>query len=194
MMNGYDFSHWQTDDTIKMKLPGADFVIHKATEGTTYKDPMLIPRCQWLFENTPGIIYHYLRADKPNLDGEVNNFIGCYEKVKAKGYEVGLAVDVEYSSKTGGTKTSDLEYCKRFVSELIKKTGKRVIIYMPDTYGAEWYKWIREKDLGLWIARYRTKYPEHACDFWQFTSKPIDCDVFYGSEAKLFSFIDGLAD
>ena len=186
-LNGYDFSHWQTDIQIKPLLSGADFIIHKASEGVSYKDPTLRNRYQ-LFKNKPLILYHYVRADKPALKEEISNLLSIYVSAP---YPVGLALDVEYSSKTGGTKNSDIEYIKRFADQLRSATDVRVIIYMPDTYSREWYRHIRSEDLGLWIARYRSREPEHICDFWQNTSKPVDHDIFYGDYTKLYSFIGG---
>lgn len=186
MLNGFDFSHWQRDNDIKAYLPHADFIIHKASEGETYKDPTCIPRCNGMFKNIPTIIYHYVRADKCDPLKEAYNFMSVYEKIDIK---PGLALDIEYSKKAGGTQGKDLAYVKKLVSMLSPNVSKRIIIYIPDIYPSDWYKWIREEDLGLWIARYRSKYPDHACDFWQYTSKPVDQDYFYGSYSKLKTFI-----
>ena len=190
ILNGYDFSHWQTDAQIRAVMAGCDFVFHKATEGTTYRDKELNKRCQWLFKDRPGFVYHYLRADRPNVEGEVVNFVTMVNYVEdVIDDKIGVAIDVEYSSKTGGTKNTDFEYFKRFCEELRKRCNKRLIVYMPDLYSSAWYNWIREMDYGLWIARYRSKRPEHACDFWQYTNSPLDKDYFFGDYEKLESFV-----
>lgn len=190
-MEGYDFSHHQNTGTIKTYLAtGPDFIFHKLTEGSTYRDPEVYNRVKMLKEY-PLFFYHYLRADKGNMAGEVNNLVNSLNLTTLRPDQYGVAIDIEYSVKTGGTKNTDLEYVKRFMNLLNSKIKKRYIIYMPDTYSAAWYQWIREKDLGLWIARYRTQQPNHACDFWQNTSKPVDHDFFYGSKEKLYTFIGG---
>lgn len=191
MINGFDFSHHQTMQTINNQLAKAPgFIFHKITEGSTYRDPEVFNRLS-LVKKYPFIFYHYLRADKGNIDGEVNNLVNALALTGLSSSEYGVAIDVEYSSKTGGTRNTDFEYFRRFMAALESKLKKRFIIYMPDLYSATWYNFIREKDYGLWIARYRSKRPDHACDFWQFTTSPVDQDVFYGSEEKLKTFLEG---
>lgn len=190
-MKGYDVSHHQNIATVQQLLSTKpDFMFHKITEGSTYMDSEVFNRVKFL-KPCPMFFYHYLRADKNNAVGEVNNLVNALNQTMLKPNEYGVAIDVEYSLKTGGTKTTDFEYFKRFMTALAAKLPKRFIIYMPDTYSAEWYYWIREKDYGLWIARYRAAQPNHVCDFWQFTSKPVDTDIFYGDANKLHSYIGG---
>lgn len=191
MIEGYDFSHHQTDAVIRTYLNmGPGFIFHKITEGSTYRDPQVYNRIK-LFKGIPLLFYHYLRADKGNATGEVDNLVNSLNLTTLNPNQYGVAIDIEYSVKTGGTKNTDIEYVKRFMDMLSRKLKKRFIIYMPDTYSPIWYNYIREKDYGLWIARYRSQQPNHACDFWQNTSKPVDHDYFYGSIEKLYTYIGG---
>lgn len=188
MINGYDFSHHQNDAQIRVYLannPG--FIFHKASEGETYRDKECVRRVSsFPAQVVPGI-YHYLRADKCSAVKEAANFLAVSCQLLRDHM---LAIDVEYSRSTGGTADNDNHFAhfKIFTETLLGAGVDRLVVYIPDTYSRRWYQYIRENDLGLWIARYRTKQPEHISDFWQFTSKPVDTDVFYGSLDRLKSY------
>lgn len=147
-LNGLDVSHWQNG--INLAKISADFVIMKATEGTSLVDNC----CDSHYQEAKGAgkllgVYHYASgSSSPEQQAEfflsnIQNYIG----------EALLALDWEDSNllKQGPS------WAKRFLDYVYNKTGVRPLIYMSYAVTRQ-YDWTNvAKNYGLWVARYYTE-------------------------------------
>lgn len=196
-MNGIDISKWQNG--LKLSKIKFDFVIIKATEGKTYKDPNFLDFTKQALDlNKPIGFYHFARPDNnPNPKDEAQNFYNTVKDYVGKGI---LVLDWESSKK------NDTKWAKEWLDEVYRLTGVKPLIYMSESV-VNSYNWqdVANADYGLWVARYRDYNPDYNYDMtnagkkpsvkwwkfyalWQWTSSGrldgyngnLDCDVFYG--------------
>lgn len=197
-LNGIDISSWQAG--IKVANVDADFVIVKATEGTTYKNPYFK---QWASETIlSGKLlgaYHFVRTG--NAVKQADYF------VKTVGTYVGkcvLVLDWENRYDDAATKQG-VAWAKKFLDRVYAKTGVRPLIYMSKnpTRESNWKS--VAKNYKLWVAQYKnyakTGYQANpwtdsysygawkAPTIFQYTSTgrisgygaDLDLDIFYGT-------------
>lgn len=196
-MNGIDISKWQKG--LKLSNIKCDFVIIKATEGATYKDPQFddfVRQAQAL--GKPMGFYHFARPDNGNTAAaEARNFYNAVKPYVRQGI---LCLDWEKGD------LSKTDWALAWLNEVKELTGVKPLVYtsqwVMNTY--DWSK-VAEGDYGLWIAKWADKEADynydmsHAgskpkikwwpfCAIWQWTSSGVldgwksylDCDVFYG--------------
>lgn len=174
-LKGIDISHHN-----KYAIPDfakQDFIIMKATEGVTYKDPMMDEYIARLKTDQLYGFYHFARPERNRAKAEAANFcntIGTY------GEEAMLVLDWEAQAVTQPIEWA-LEWCK----EVEKIYGKKPLIYCSSWYTKR-IKLLLDNDIGLWVAHYTKKdkptiytYPTWA--MWQYTSEPYDKDIFNGT-------------
>ncbi len=151
-MNGIDISNWQQD--INAGAVPADFVIVKATQGTTY----VSPSCDRQYQQAKAAgkllgVYHY--ASGGGAIAEADFFlknIGGYLK------EALLVLDWEKGdNKAWG---QGVAYAKQFLDRVYTKAGIKPLIYMSKSVCRE-YDWtsVVEGDYGLWVAQYANNNP-----------------------------------
>ena len=139
---GVDCSRWQgTIGWQKVKDSGVEFAFIKASQGTTWKDP--------IFEQNkagtrrvgvlPGY-YHFATLQDPIK--EADWFLKCVGDIRENEL---LALDAE----TGQTP----EWCRKFLDRVTAKVGFKPLIYAPVGNGANWTA-VSSGDYGLWVARY----------------------------------------
>lgn len=145
-MNGIDVSHYQ--DGINLAKIQADFVIMKATEGTSYVDPCCDSHYQEAKKGRKLLgVYHFARgtgSGKEEADFFLKNI---------KGYigEAILVLDFEYTNKPS---SKDVAWAKTWLDRVYEKTGTRPLIYMSHSV-TRYANWASvAKDYGLWVARY----------------------------------------
>lgn len=171
-MNGIDISNWQAGIDLS-KVP-ADFVIMKATQGTTY----VSPDCDRQYQQARKLgrlrgVYHYV--DGSGATREADYFID-----HCKGYihDAILAIDWEQEQNHAW---GNYEYLKQLVRRVIERTGVKPLIYAQAGIYAGISRVAAELDCGLWIAQYATMtatgYQEHpwnegsySCAIRQYTS------------------------
>ena len=158
-------------------LAKQDFVIMKATEGVTYKDPMMDEYIAMLKADQLYGFYHFARPERNRAKAEAANFCNT---IGAYGEEAMLVLDWEAQAVTQPIEWA-LEWCK----EVEKIYGKKPLIYCSSWYTKR-IKLLLENDIGLWVAHYTKKdkptiytYPTWA--MWQYTSEPYDKDIFNGT-------------
>ena len=145
-LNGIDVSHYQ--DGINLAKIQADFVIMKATEGTTFVDNCCDSHYQEAKKAGKLLgVYHFARGIGDGSE-EADFFAD-----NVKGYigEAILVLDFEYTNKpTAGS----VAWAKVFLDRVYQKTGVRPLIYMSHsvTRAADWTS--VSKNYGLWVARY----------------------------------------
>lgn len=196
-MNGIDISKWQKG--LQLSQIKWDFVIIKATEGRTYKDPCFDDFAEQAFKmGKPFGCYHFARPDNGNSpEAEAQNF---YNAVKKYVRRAVLALDWEAGD------LSKTDWAKRWLDEVKRLTGIKPMIYTSQ-WVENTYNWdeVVKGDYGLWIAKWRDKQVDYNydmsnagskpklkhwsfCAVWQWTSvgrldgynNDLDCDVFYG--------------
>lgn len=144
MMNGIDISNWQAGIDLT-KVP-CEFVIMKATEGTSYVSPDFAR--QYAQAKAAGRclgIYHY--ANGGDVASEADHFL------RTIGDRVGeaiLVLDWEATSNKSFGK-NDLNWCKTWLDYVTKKTKVKPLLYISQ---AEMKKFTNLGDYGLWIAQY----------------------------------------
>ena len=171
-MNGIDISNWQAGIDLS-KVP-ADFVIMKATQGTTY----VSPDCDRQYQQARKLgrlrgVYHYV--DGSGATQEADYFVD-----HCKGYihDAILAIDWEQEQNHAW---GNYEYLKQLVRRVIERTGVKPLIYAQAGIYAGISRVAAELDCGLWIAQYAdmtaTGYQEHpwnegdySCAIRQYTS------------------------
>lgn len=171
-MNGIDISNWQAGIDLS-KVP-ADFVIMKATQGTTY----VSPDCDRQYQQARKLgrlrgVYHYV--DGSGATREADYFVD-----HCKGYihDAILAIDWEQEQNHAW---GNYEYLKRLVRRVIERTGVKPLLYAPAGIYAGISRVAAALDCGLWIAQYAdmtaTGYQEHpwnegsySCAIRQYTS------------------------
>ena len=154
-MNGIDISSWQTG--INLEAVPADFVIIKATQGTSYVNP----DCDRAYQQAKKAgkllgVYHYAEGLDPTAEAD-------YFLANTKGYLMEAVLFLDWES--GGNAKfgiSDKEWCKTFLDHIANKTGVKPILYCSQSV---MNRFNGIGDYGLWIAQYanneQTGHQEH---------------------------------
>ena len=149
IMNGIDISNWQAG--LNLKDIEFDFVICKATEGIGFVDPYCD---QWIQQaialGKPWGFYHFMRPTNDPVK-EAQFFVEHTSAYFGKGLPV-LDAEVKYGN------VDVVDWCYQFLSEVIRLTGIKPLMYMSEQ-SFEWaYDWSKvvSLDCGLWCAAYRT--------------------------------------
>lgn len=194
-LNGYDISNHQRGLNVAA-LPG-DFVISKATEGTTFVDRYCDGFVQAAFKAGKLVgVYHFASGTSSGA-AEAAFFVK-----NIKGYigKAMLILDWEASAIKRGP-----GYAKEFLDTVFRLTGVRPVIYMSQSTCTA-YNWaaVKAANYGLWVAAYYYGYKKigytpncplkgglgafGSAAMYQYTSSGrlpgysgnLDLDVFYG--------------
>lgn len=142
-MQGIDISNWQKG--IDLSVVPCDFVICKATQGTSYVSPDFsrqIKQAKSLGKLLG--VYHYV--DGSGAEAEATHF--C-KNISPYVREAIIVADWEPgSNKAFGTD----DYLRRFCQVIVNKTGVRPLIYSSKSYFP--FVIASELNLGSWIAQY----------------------------------------
>jgi GH25 family lysozyme M1 (1,4-beta-N-acetylmuramidase) len=143
-MNGIDVSNYQSD--LDLDRINYDFVLIKATQGTTYVNPHCDIHVQQA--NAAGKkfgIYHY--ADGGDAVAEANWFVdNCAGYIRCAIF----VLDWE------GDGVEDVGWAKLFLEHVESRIGYKPTIYMSESVENA-YDWssVVAGNFGLWIAKYR---------------------------------------
>lgn len=206
-MDGIDVSSWQTG--IDISQVECDFVVTKATEGTSYVNP----DCDRVYQQAKSLgkelgVYHY--ASGGDAVAEANYFVD-----NITGYigEAILVLDFEGRAVNLGP-----VWAKTFLDTVYTRTGVKPLIYMSASVVSR-YDWssVRAGDYGLWIAGYPRGYTvfygyntdiamnynagawSDCVAMYQYTSSGrlsgysgnLDMNVFYGDESAWNAYAGG---
>ena len=147
MLEGLDISNWQAVGTGDL---AKDFVICKATEGTSYVDPSCDAHYQRAKSQGKLLgVYHFARPDMNSAEAEADFFV---ENIKGYIGEAILVLDWEVA-------THNVAWAKAFLDRVQLATGVKPLIYMSASVVSA-YDWssVVEADYGLWIAGYPNAY------------------------------------
>lgn len=164
-VDGVDLSHHQggTLDFAKAKRAGVRWIMHKATEGETYRDPMYATRRdQAKSAGLPFGAYHFAR---PGRDGdavsEAHRFLLA---ATPKPGDLRPALDLETD---GGLSPAELrEWARTWIAIVTNAIRVKPIVYTPYDLGDVTNGCI------LWRPRYndRNTPPTTYWDIWQFSN------------------------
>jgi hypothetical protein len=165
-IKGIDVSNYQASD---YSLTGFDFVIVKATEGTSYVNPKHAAQVQRARDNNRVVgHYHFVRGG--DMKAQADYFLahaGAQE-------DEFLALDWENPSVSSAEKDAFLKYLKT------KAGNRRVLLYCNVDYWKNRDQSSYAAD-GLWIAGYNGKpgRPDIRGEWLihQYTSTPVDTNV-----------------
>lgn len=180
-IEGIDISHWNNIDVIPKYNPS--FVMMKLSEGKTFVDSRYKSHreiCNVL--SIPYGYYHYARAEKNDAKTEAEFFVSQIPKEDLDTCVLAL----DYEGKALSLKDVDT-WALRFMVRVEQLTGKKPLLYCSQSV-VKRFPQVAANGFGLWVARYRSKLlgagdikPFKFAAIWQYTSSPIDRDVFYGS-------------
>ena len=194
---GIDIASYQRDLDFSL-WRGLDrrFVYIKATEGSSYRNPYFAG--QYAGATDAGLLrgaYHFASPSGKAGYKQARYFVKNGGGWSPDGKTLPGVLDIEYNpyGKTcyGLSKKKMVAWVSSFTREYKKLTGKDAAIYTT----TDWWKTCtgNSKKFAttnpLWIARYGTTKPGtlpkgwKKSTFWQYTSTPIDQDVF-GNKMK----------
>ena len=204
-LNGIDISSYQSG--MNLASVPCDFVIVKATEGTTYTNPCFIGHAnQALTLGKKLGIYHF--ASGGNAIAEADYFVNTAKPYIGKAL---LVLDWEADAVSCG-----VAWAKQWLDRVHECTGVKPLIYMSNSVvnGHNWSS-VASAGYGLWNAGYYAGYeimgynPEApiygglgawgGCAIYQYTSSGripgwganLDLDVFYGDGNAWDSYAKG---
>lgn len=149
MMHGIDISSHQTGINLS-KVP-CDFVIIKATQGTSYINPDLQRAYKQALTNCKCIgLYHY--ASQGGSNAEAKHFIDTVNKLGAVGRSI-LVLDWEQGDNHNW---GNIPYAKGFLDYILARTGVTPFIYMSKIQGCRSFDWSSVAPVyPLWRAQYK---------------------------------------
>lgn len=146
-MNGIDIASYQAGIDLS-KVP-CDFVIIKATQGTSYVNPDLDRAYKQAVECGKKVgFYHY--CSKGGIVNEARHFVDT-----VAGRPGILCVDWE---KDSNDNWGNVDYCKELVKTIAKMSGRRPFLYMSKGV-CRAYNWAGMGDYPLWVAQYANYTP-----------------------------------
>lgn len=148
-MNGIDISNHQAG--LNIAAVPCDFIILKATEGTTFVDKY----CDGFYQKAKSLgkklgVYHFATGSSSG-QAEADFFL---KNVQGYVGEAILVLDWEAKAVKKG-----VGYAKAFLDRVYEKTGVKPLIYMSNSVIRE-YDWssVVAADYGLWNAGYYAGY------------------------------------
>lgn len=147
-LNGIDISNWQVGINLSV-VPG-DFVIVKATEGTTYVSPEADVQYQGA-KSTGKLLGVYHFGTGAGAIDEAKFFLS-----NVQGY---LGEAILFLDWEAGVVTQGVGYAKAFLDYVYQQTGIRPLIYMSKSV-VNSYDWSTvSANYGLWVAQYADSMP-----------------------------------
>ena len=167
MLKGIDISHWQAN--LDIASTGAQFVICKATQGTTFVDSSCDRHYQ--IAKRLGLklgVYHYASGGDPIAEADffVRNI---------RGYIGEAILILDWEKNQNGRYHEHASWCLKFLNRVKELTGVKPLIYMSASYPDNRDSW----DIPQFIWNV-SPWPFYA--IWQYTSSGgrLDRDVFMG--------------
>lgn len=202
-LSGIDISGWQ--EGINLAKVPCDFVICKATQGTSYVSSDMTRQVeQAIKEGKLFGTYHYISGG--NATGEADYYIKKVKKWIGKGI---LCLDWESNQNSAW---GNEFYLMKVAERVIDKTGVHPLIYVQQSRLSAVKPIAKELNCGLWVAQYAsmnsTGYQSkpwnegaYTCAIRQYTSSgklsgwsgALDLNKFYGGSTawKKYAAVNG---
>lgn len=180
---GIDVSSFQSQTTLAAYLRIVDFVVVKATEGATYQDPSYASHVAQVRASGKLLChYHFAHPDHGNSPAsEVANFLSHAD------LRPGDCVALDFEVRPGTA-----SWAVAWLQAVAKQTKASPWFYSYPSLlsevvaGASSSQRSSLSSYPLWLASYTVKAPSPNVygwanlSAWQYTSSPIDRDVFFG--------------
>lgn len=150
-MNGIDVSNHQNG--INLSVVPCDFVITKATQGTSY----INPDCDRAYQQAKAAgkclgVYHY--AGGGGAVAEADFFLK-----NIQGYIGEAIIVLDWEGYQNSAYDQGPAYAKQFLDRIYEKTGVRALVYMSKSV-CNAYDWSAiAANHGLWVAQYANNNP-----------------------------------
>lgn len=178
-LRGIDVSSWQGypfEESVQRAYNESDFVMVKATEGTSYTNELcdaVVQDC--IADGKLWGFYHYAKGFEPEKEA-------AYFVSECSGYFGHGIPALDFESYTN-TQWGNRTWCRRFVDKVHALTGVWCVIYIQGS--ALEYAENCKDDCGLWVAAWtESQYwidrepnyvsPWNTWTLWQFTSQLYD--------------------
>lgn len=185
-LKGIDIASYQKN--LNCENIDADFVIIKATQGTSYVNPYCDMHYQQAKKSGKLLgVYHYARPDTGNTpEAEADYFLR-----NITGYigEAILALDLECA---GWQKYS--EWSKKWLDRVYEKTGIRPLFYSSGDGFANFKSMINAGNYGVWAASDGNWYDGTTVVIKQSVYDGLDHDVFYGDATAWHKYANPSGD
>lgn len=154
MIKGIDISNHQPSVDFNALKNSVQVVIMKATEGVTYKDPLLESHYQKAKEvGFPVGFYHFMSENtSPSQQAEA-----FYNAIKDKQYEILPCLDIETNNQNRGA-SQITDRCLEFLNRFKELSGVDCMIYTGGYFGRDNLD-SRIKGYKVWIAHYGVSTP-----------------------------------
>lgn len=176
MLHGCDIASYQTVETESKYSP--DFVIVKCSEGISYINPLYHDQIAWARDNHK-LVMHYHFAQSNDSTYEADYFL---HNIDLRPGEL-VCLDME----VGGLNPSRAAWTLDWLNYVESKLNMRPVLYLNQNWATQLGNWVKGLKLyPLWIAHYiKPEGNPNLCGwsvwtFQQYTSTPIDLDVFNG--------------
>jgi len=195
-LQGVDISHWDgAIDWAALKKSDITFLYIKATQGTTYQDPMFVKN--WANAKKYGFTrgaYHFFDPDEDGAK-QAKLFL---DRIKHEDGDLVPALDIEVASKGGPEKL--VEEMDEWLLYVEKALNKKPVIYCDVPFWNSNVK-VDRSDYPLWLAEWEDYQKPNSLPMgwktytlWQYSAKGVvrginyphvDLDAFKGSEQDL---------
>lgn len=203
---GIDISEYQGGliDFLNNKTDSLDFIICKATEGVTIQDTAF--NSNWNLIKSKGFIpgcYHFYHC-QDNITLQADNYLNAVKSFASD--DMPPIVDFEENSVSANCTTADIQTgLLNFLDTLMKRTGRKPIVYTNPNTADMYLKDSRFSNYALWVADpTEAKNPlvpsvwkSNGWTIWQKSWKyaavvkdTSDFDVFNGDRDSLKKFIE----
>lgn len=154
MIKGIDISNHQPSVDFNALKNSVQVVIMKATEGVTYKDPLLESHYQKAkAAGFPVGFYHFMsESTSPSQQAEA-----FYNAIKDKQYEILPCLDIETNNQNKSA-LQITDRCLEFLNKFKELSGIDCMIYTGAYYGRDNLD-SRSKGYKAWIAHYGVSSP-----------------------------------
>ncbi|GAA4538992.1 lysozyme [Amycolatopsis samaneae] len=190
-----DWAHWWGQ--------GKRFAYVKATEGTGYTNPYFAQQYNGSYKI--GMIrgsYHFALPDRSSGAAQANYFVDHGGGWSRDGKTLPGAADLEYNpygaTCYGKSQAAMGAWIRDFHNTYHARTGRWPVFYTSTSWWSQCVGTSQQfaGTVPLWVARYASApgalpYNWGFYTFWQFTSSPIDQNVFNGAYDRLQALANG---
>ncbi|MBP0725784.1 InlB B-repeat-containing protein [Bacillus sp. RG28] len=182
-LKGIDVSKWQgTIDWKQVKNSGIAFVYAKASQGTTYTDPMFSTNVQGArAAGLPIGAYHYASPSAPYSPDDAKAEAQYFVNVMTNGGmgdfgDIMPVLDLEQPATTGTLTSDEIASWARVFTDTVKSlTNRRVMVYTGAWFVQQYNDFGGKlSDLPVWIARYGITQPPAVGGWTQWTAWQYD--------------------
>lgn len=194
---GIDVSHWNTKEQVANAIGSGEspsFVFVKATEGTGFRDSAMMKWIDYFVEEW-GVavigLYHFARPEISDPESQAKAFVARVTEARNAYPDTRFLMALDWEGEA--TREEKNKYwAYEWLHKVYVKTATRPLIYCSQSVVSHLDERIAKENFGLWVAHYAQTIgsikPWEFAAFWQYTSKPVDKNKFFGTMQQLTSY------